>query len=61
MTRMRPIRLCVVSIALSIAFGSVTASLERGPSQNQKTAGVGSALHQELGRLRRMFCTLVSG
>jgi hypothetical protein len=35
----RPIRVCVVSIALSIAFGSVIASLERLSAQNQKASG----------------------
>ena len=37
----RPIRVCVVSIALSIAFGSVGASLDRGPAQDEKAASVG--------------------
>ena len=35
----RTIRGCVVSIALSIAFGSVIASLERLSAQNQKASG----------------------
>ncbi len=35
----RTIRVCVVSIALSIAFGSVIASLERLSAQNQKASG----------------------
>jgi uncharacterized protein (TIGR02145 family) len=35
----RPIRVCVVSIALSIAFGSVSASLERRLAQDQKASG----------------------
>ena len=35
----RPIRVCVVSIALSIAFGSVSASLERLSAQDQKASG----------------------
>ena len=35
----RPIRVCVVSIALSIAFGSVSASLERRSAQDQKASG----------------------
>ena len=35
----RPIRVCVVSIALSIAFGSVSTSLERLSAQDQKTSG----------------------
>lgn len=34
-----PIRVCVVSIALSIAFGSVSASLERRSVQDQKASG----------------------
>lgn len=38
----RPIRVCVVSIALSIAFGSVSASLERRPAQAQKASGAGT-------------------
>ncbi len=37
--RDRPIRVCVVSIALSIAFGSVSASLERRSAQDQKASG----------------------
>jgi len=35
----RPIRVCVVSIALSIAFGSVSASWERRSAQDQKASG----------------------
>jgi uncharacterized protein (TIGR02145 family) len=35
----RPIRICVVSIALSIAFGSVTACSERRSEQDQKASG----------------------
>jgi hypothetical protein len=35
----RTIRVCVVSIALSTAFGSVIASLEQLSAQNQKAAG----------------------
>jgi len=35
----RTIRVCVVPIALSIAFGSVIASLERLSAQNQKASG----------------------
>src|SRR5712691_7215143 len=35
----RPIRVCVVSIALSIAFGSVSASLDRRSAQDQKASG----------------------
>jgi uncharacterized protein (TIGR02145 family) len=35
----RPIRVCVVSIALGIAFGSVSASLERRSAQDQKASG----------------------
>lgn len=35
----RPIRVCVVSIALSIAFGYVSASLERLSAQDQKASG----------------------
>jgi uncharacterized protein (TIGR02145 family) len=35
----RPIRVCVVSITLSIAFGSVGASLERRSAQDQKASG----------------------
>jgi uncharacterized protein (TIGR02145 family) len=45
MTRMngaRPIRLCVVSIALSIAFGCVSASLDRRAAQDQRAASVGT-------------------
>ena len=34
-----PIRVCIVSIALSIAFGSVSASLARGSAQDQKASG----------------------
>src|SRR5947209_3783394 len=34
-----PIRVCVVSIALSIAFGSVSASMERRSAQDQKASG----------------------
>lgn len=34
-----PIRLCVVSIALSIAFGSVCTSLQRLSAQTQKASG----------------------
>lgn len=34
-----PIRVCVVSIALTIAFGSVRASLERRSGQDQKASG----------------------
>ena len=34
-----PIRVCVVSIALSIAFGSVSASLARRSPQDQKASG----------------------
>ena len=37
-----PIRVCVVSIALSIAFGSVSASLERRSAQAQKASGAGT-------------------
>jgi len=35
----RPIRICVVSIALSIASGSVSASLERHSAQDRKASG----------------------
>jgi uncharacterized protein (TIGR02145 family) len=35
----RPIRVCVASIALSIAFWSVSASLERISAQDQKASG----------------------
>jgi len=35
----RPTGVCVVSIALSIAFGSVSASLERRSAQDQKASG----------------------
>ena len=46
MTRMKdgatPIRVCVVSIALSIAFGSVSASLERRAAQEQRAVSVGT-------------------
>ena len=35
----RPIRVCVVSIALSIAFGSLTTSLQRFSAQAQKAPG----------------------
>src|SRR5262245_33193915 len=35
----RPIRVCVVSIALTVAFGSVSVPLERRSAQNQKAAG----------------------
>jgi uncharacterized protein (TIGR02145 family) len=35
----RTIRVCVVSIVLSIAFGSAIASLERLSAQNQKASG----------------------
>jgi uncharacterized protein (TIGR02145 family) len=38
----RPIRVCVVSIALSIAFGSVSASLDRRAAQDQRAASVGT-------------------
>ena len=37
-----PIRACVVSIALSIAFGSAGASMERRSAQTQKVAGGGT-------------------
>src|SRR5215471_16444314 len=36
--RTKPVRVCVVSIALSFAFGSVSASLERHSAQDQKTS-----------------------
>jgi uncharacterized protein (TIGR02145 family) len=36
----KPVRVCVVSIALSIAFGTLSASLERLPAQDQKVSGV---------------------
>ena len=35
----RPVRVCVVSMALSVAFGSVGASLERRSAQDQKASG----------------------
>ncbi len=35
-----PIRVCIVSIALSIAFGDVSASLDRRPAQDQRAASV---------------------
>ncbi|MPZ17341.1 MAG: DUF1566 domain-containing protein [Luteitalea sp.] len=35
----RPIHVCVVSIALSTAFGSVSVSLERRSAQDQKASG----------------------
>jgi uncharacterized protein (TIGR02145 family) len=35
----RPIRVCVASIALSIAFGSASASLERRSAQDQNASG----------------------
>ena len=35
----RPIRVCVVSIALSIAFGSLSTSLQRLSAQAQKASG----------------------
>jgi uncharacterized protein (TIGR02145 family) len=35
----RPIRVCVVSIALSIAFGSLSTSLQRPSAQAQKASG----------------------
>jgi hypothetical protein len=35
----RPIRVCVVSITLSIAFGSLTTSLQRLSAQAQKASG----------------------
>jgi len=35
----RPIRVCVVSLALSIAFGSASASLERRSAQDPKASG----------------------
>jgi uncharacterized protein (TIGR02145 family) len=35
----RPVRVCVVSIALTIAFGSVSASLEHLSAQDQKASG----------------------
>jgi hypothetical protein len=35
----RPIRTAIVSIALCIAFGSVSASLERRSAQDQKASG----------------------
>lgn len=35
----RPIRVCVVSVALNIAFGSVSASFERLSAQDQKASG----------------------
>ena len=35
----RPIPVCVVSVALSIAFGSVSASMDRRSAQDQKAAG----------------------
>jgi uncharacterized protein (TIGR02145 family) len=38
----RTIRVCVVSIALSIAFGSVSASLDRRAAQDQRAASVGT-------------------
>src|SRR5918993_2063271 len=38
----RPIPVCVVSIALSIAFGSVGESLDRRPAQDQRAASVGT-------------------
>jgi uncharacterized protein (TIGR02145 family) len=45
MTRIKdgagPIRVCVVSIALSISFGSVSASLDRPAAQDQRAASVG--------------------
>ena len=34
-----PIRICVASIAMSIAFGSVSASVERRPAHGQKASG----------------------
>jgi uncharacterized protein (TIGR02145 family) len=36
----KPIRVCVVSIALSIAFGSLNTSLERLSAQDQKASGI---------------------
>ena len=39
----RPIRVCVVSIALSIAFGSVSGSLERLSAQDQRASGTMSS------------------
>lgn len=41
----RPIRVCVMSIALSIAFGSISASLERRSAQDQKTSRGGGPMH----------------
>ena len=38
-----PIRICVVSIALSIAFGSLSASLERLSAQDQNASGAMSS------------------
>lgn len=35
----RPIRVCVVSIALTIAFGTVSASLQRRSAQDQNASG----------------------
>jgi uncharacterized protein (TIGR02145 family) len=37
--RNMPIRVCVVSLALSLAFGSATASLERPSAQDPKASG----------------------
>jgi uncharacterized protein (TIGR02145 family) len=39
----RPIRVCVVSIAMSIAFGAVSAFLERFSAQDQQASGATSS------------------
>ena len=41
----RPIRVCVVSIALSIAFGSVSVSSERRSAQDQRERRAGGTTH----------------
>ncbi len=40
--RARSIRVCAVSIAVTIAVGSVSASLDRRPAQDQRAASVGT-------------------
>jgi uncharacterized protein (TIGR02145 family) len=47
-SKTRPIHVWVVLLALSIAFGSVSASLERRSAQDQKAASVGTTPSSKL-------------
>ena len=48
--KIRPIRICVVSIALSIAFGSISANLEHRSAQDQKAFRHDAFLQADGGR-----------